>query len=86
MLPLMTVILIVLGISGMQGVEGKPVQGNEFEKILEHIVRISASIGTKVIQSSEYSCNYIDIFSLISVNIWWKNSPQKNVWKLAEEF
>ena len=49
MLPLMTVILIVLGISGMPGVEGKPVQGDEFEKILEHIARISASIGTKVV-------------------------------------
>jgi hypothetical protein len=56
MLPLMTVILIVLGISGMLGVEGKPIQGAEFEKILEHIARVSASIGTKVSQSSAHSC------------------------------
>ena len=41
----MTVILTVLVTSGIVGVEGNPVPGDEFQKIMEHISRISVSIG-----------------------------------------
>ena len=58
----MTVILIVLGISGMPGVEGNPVQGGEFEKILEHIARISASIGATKVSQNLYIIITITIF------------------------
>ena len=62
MLPLMTVILIVLGISGMRGVEGNPVQGGEFEKILERIVRISASTGATKVRQKLHTIITIVIF------------------------
>ena len=49
----MTVILTVLGTSGIVGVEGNPVPvpGDEFQKIMEHISRISVSIGAPQVRN-----------------------------------